>query len=232
MNAITPIDFAERPILSPLSWEGDRAVIAKAFVAAQRAMDGIKKAASNPAFKTKYADLSHVVEGVVPALNEQGIGVMQFPSYDGDFVAVTTTLLHESGASVTGTLHLRPSKGDPQGCGSAITYARRYGLLAITGCAPEDDDGHAASGPSRRDPVPSMKDKALALLRGASADRGLLKEAYEKNKPGWKAALSREDYAEIVAEVSRLVEALPKDEPPPPPAEDFGIGADDIPDFG
>lgn len=140
MNAQT-----DTPTPSALSWEGDRAPLAKAFVAAQKAMEGIKKAASNPAFKSRYADLAHVVEGVTPALNAAGVGVMQFPSYDGDLVGVTTTLLHESGASVTATLHLRPTKNDPQGCGSAITYARRYALLAITGCAPEDDDGNAAS---------------------------------------------------------------------------------------
>lgn len=143
MNALSPIEAA--PILTPLVWEGERAPLAKAFVAAQKAMEAIKKAATNPHFQSKYADLAHVVEGVVPALNEAGVGVMQFPTYDGALVGVTTTLLHESGSSVTATLHLRPTKAGPQGCGSAITYARRYALLAITGCAPEDDDGNAAS---------------------------------------------------------------------------------------
>ena len=131
-------------------WEGERAPFAKAFVAAQMATEAVKKAATNPAFKSKYADLSEVVEAVVPALNKAGIGVMQFPSYDGELVGVTTVLLHESGASVTGTLHLRPSKSDPQGVGSAVTYGRRYSLLAMTGAAPEDDDGNSASGPRQQ----------------------------------------------------------------------------------
>lgn len=156
MNALSPIEAAGRPILTPLEWDGDKAPLAKAFVAAQKVMEGIKKAATNPAFKSKYADLAQVVEGVVPALNGAGVGVMQFPSYDGDLVGVTTTLLHESGSSVTATLHLRPTKSDPQGCGSAITYARRYALLAITGCAPEDDDGNAAS-TRHREPAPEPK---------------------------------------------------------------------------
>jgi hypothetical protein len=130
-----------------VTWEGERAPFAKAFVAAQMATEAVKKAATNPAFKSKYADLSEVVEAVVPALNKAGIGVMQFPSYDGELVGVTTVLMHESGATVTGTLHLRPSKSDPQGVGSAVTYARRYSLLAMTGAAPEDDDGNSASGP-------------------------------------------------------------------------------------
>lgn len=137
--------MSEAPTLSPLVWDGERAPLAKALVAAQKATESVKKAATNPAFKSKYADLAHVVEAVVPALNEAGVAVIQSPSSDGSLVAVTTVLLHESGASVTGVLHLRPTKNDPQGVGSAITYARRYALLAMSGAAPEDDDGNAAS---------------------------------------------------------------------------------------
>lgn len=133
-----------------LIWEGDRAPLAKAFVTAQKAMEAVKKAATNPAFRTKYADLSEVVEAVVPALNAAGVGVIQNAANDGDFVSVATTLLHESGSSVTSMLRLRPSKTDPQGVGSAITYGRRYSLLAMTGAAPEDDDGNSASGPRQQ----------------------------------------------------------------------------------
>lgn len=83
------------------------------------------------------------------------------------------------------------------------------------------------------EPAPSLEEKALNLLRGAAGDRGLLKEAWEKNKDAWKAMLDRTAYARLIAEVSRLVEALPKDEPPPPPpsaAEEFGLD-DHIPEF-
>lgn len=148
--------MSEAPTLAALVWDGERAPLAKALVAAQKATESVKKAASNPAFKSKYADLAHVVEGVVPALNTAGVSVMQSPAFDGDLVSVTTTLIHESGSMVSGTLHLRPSKLDPQGVGSAITYARRYALLAMTGAAPEDDDGNAASGPIR-EPRPEPK---------------------------------------------------------------------------
>jgi hypothetical protein len=149
--------MSEAPTLSPLEWEGDRAPFAKAFVAAQRATEAVKKANTNPAFKSKYADLAGVVEAVVPALNANGIGVLQYPAFDGDLVSVTTELLHESGASVRSTLKMRPTKNDPQGEGSAITYARRYSLLAMTGAAPEDDDGQAASRPSQNNDRPEPK---------------------------------------------------------------------------
>ena len=150
-----------------LTWEGDRAPLAKAFVAAQKATEAVKKASTNPAFKSRYADLAAVVEAVIPALNASGIAVIQSPSFDGDLVSVTTTLIHESGSSVSGTLSMRPTKMDPQGVGSAVTYARRYALLAMTGAAPEDDDGQAASAPSNdRANAPSKpitQDQADAL---------------------------------------------------------------------
>jgi len=141
-NAASPVTQLTTPV-----WEGDRAPLAKALVAAQKATEAVKKASTNPAFKAKYADLAVVVEAVVPALNSSGVSVLQFPGFDGEMVSVATTLLHESGSSVTATLHIRPSKLDAQGVGSAITYARRYSLMAMTGAAPEDDDGNAASGP-------------------------------------------------------------------------------------
>lgn len=177
--------------LSNLLWDGERAPLAKALVAAQKATESIKKAASNPAFKSKYADLAHVVEGVIPALNGAGVAVIQSPAFDGEMVAVETVFLHESGSSVSGTLRLRPSKTDPQGIGSATTYARRYSLLAMTGTAPEDDDGNAASGPrepSQERPEPKRAevkpptlaeraDRLAATLKGVtSADD--LRKAY------------------------------------------------------
>jgi hypothetical protein len=171
-----------------VTWDGDRAPFAKAFIAAQKATESIKKAASNPAFRSKYADLAHVVEGVVPALNASGIGVLQFPAFDGEMVSITTTFIHESGSSVTSVLRLRPSKTDPQGVGSATTYGRRYALLAMTGAAPEDDDGNAASGPREERPEPKRAehkpptlaeraDRLEATLKGVKT-AAELKKAY------------------------------------------------------
>jgi hypothetical protein len=184
-------------------WDGDKATFAKAFVTAQKGMESVKKAATNPAFKTKYADLSEVVEAVVPALNAAGIGVMQFPAFTGDMVSVTTVFLHESGASVTGTLDLRPPKSDPQGIGSAVTYGRRYSLLAMTGAAPEDDDGNASSGPRqdyRRDESPRRSPAVVA------AESALVMCQSAEDVAGWEAknkavleTMSKEDRATVLA---------------------------------
>lgn len=149
-------------------WEGDKATFAKAFIVAQKAMESIKKGTKNEHFKTKYADLAEVASSVIPPLNDAGIGVLQFPAFDGETVTITTTFLHESGSSVTGVLNLRPSKNDPQGIGSATTYGRRYSLLAMTGTAPEDDDGHAASGP-RQEPQRREPSRPTALVAAEAA---------------------------------------------------------------
>lgn len=159
-------------------WEGDIAPFAKAIVAAQKATEAVYKSATNPAFKSKYADLAAVVEAVYPALNDNGIAVLQGAHYDGEFLSVETVLLHESGARVSSTLAVRPSKSDPQGLGSATTYARRYSLLAMTGAAPEDDDGNAASGPreaATSKPVKTISQNAAddleALLEMTGTDK-------------------------------------------------------------
>lgn len=135
--------------------------IAKALPKAQAAMGEVFKAADNPHFKTKYASLAAVVDAVVPALNAHGLAVMQPATTRDGKVRITTILLHESGQWMRSTLELQPSKTDPQGVGSAITYGRRYALQAVTGVAPEDDDGNAGSNVAsqrqpKREPVPQV----------------------------------------------------------------------------
>lgn len=216
----TAAEFArqdlEDEVITNVQWEGDRVPLAKALVAAQKASEAVKKANTNPAFKSKYADLAAVVEAVVPALNAAGVAVIQFPSYDGRMVNVTTTLIHESGSAVTSELALLPSKGDPQGIGSAVTYARRYALLAMTGAAPEDDDGNAASGPrsepvetKRADPKPptlsERADRLESTLKGI-ATKDQLAKAY-KLASGLLGELDQKD-PERLAEINALYERL------------------------
>jgi ERF superfamily. len=127
------------------TWSAERSALAKAMAKAQGELGPVLKDKTNPAFRSKYADLGAVLEAILPALNRAGLSLIQSPSYDGSLVGVTTVLLHESGEWMEATLHMKPVKMDPQGIGSCITYARRYAALAIAGAAPEDDDGNAAS---------------------------------------------------------------------------------------
>ncbi|CAB3654354.1 hypothetical protein LMG26685_02920 [Achromobacter mucicolens] len=121
--------------------------IAPALLAAQKATEFAKKDATNPHFKNKYADLPAVIEAVKPALNAAGIVYIQTASpSDDNRLHLTTMLMHESGEWISDTLVMPLPKQDPQGYGSAMTYARRYALAAITGVYQDDDDGNAASG--------------------------------------------------------------------------------------
>ncbi len=95
--------------------------------------------------KTKYADLASCWESCRAALAKHGVAVIQIPSADGPKVTVRTILGHKGGQQIAGDLTMTATGGTPQQIGSAITYARRYGLCAMVGIAPEDDDGHAAS---------------------------------------------------------------------------------------
>jgi hypothetical protein len=119
--------------------------IASALVKAQQAFGPALKTSTNPHFKSRYADLSACIEAVIDGLNENGIMLMQ-PTHECESgVTVETVFLHESGEQISaGKLHVPAAKNDPQGYGSALTYARRYSLMAACGIAPEDDDGHAA----------------------------------------------------------------------------------------
>ena len=120
--------------------------IAPAFIAAKRAFGPALKDKTNPAYRSKYADLGACLEAVDGALLDNGIALYQETSEDPTGVIVETVLLHESGEILRcGKLHVPAVKQDPQGYGSALTYARRYSIMAACGIAPEDDDGNAAS---------------------------------------------------------------------------------------
>lgn len=144
-------------ILNGIEFNGDTAKLFPAFLKAQQEMEPLRKNSVNPAFRNKYADLGALLEAVLPALHANGFGLMQPPHSDGALVEVETILLHESGGFIRSILGLRPTKADPQGVGSAVTYARRYALQGLAGIAPEDDDGAAASRPRQEAPKADTK---------------------------------------------------------------------------
>jgi hypothetical protein len=122
--------------------------IATALVKAQKAFGPALKTSTNPHFKSRYADLSNCVEAVIDALNDNGIYLMQKCYENQNGVTVETMFIHESGEMIEcGILSVPATKMDAQGYGSALTYARRYSLMAACGIAPEDDDGNNASRP-------------------------------------------------------------------------------------
>lgn len=124
------------------------AALAKAMPKVKTAlMDSV-----NPFFKSKYADLGAVLDAVKEALEANNLCAPQFPDHLGQEPALTTMLIHESGQWMSGTypLMVTDKEHTPQGYGSALTYARRYGLSAVLGViADTDDDGNAASKPAK-----------------------------------------------------------------------------------
>lgn len=152
--------------------------IATALAKAQAEMGKALKDSVNPAFRSKYADLGNVMDACLPALNKHGIAVIQpFHTDDLGNRFVKTVFIHESGETLDCAIPLIVSKADMQGLGSATTYARRYGLMAMAGIAPEDDDGNAAAaaapkkGDATQDLVQTIYDAARDALRpGASPD--------------------------------------------------------------
>lgn len=118
--------------------------IAGALSKAQSEMTGAKKGADNPFFKSKYSDLSMVIEAISEPFANNGLCFVQGAEFDENKIAVTTRIIHSSGQWIESVTYLPPTKNDAQGYGSAITYAKRYGLQAIAGVPSIDDDGNEA----------------------------------------------------------------------------------------
>ena len=140
--------------------------LATAMAKAQGQIKTALKDSKNPHFKSSYADLTSVWDACREALTKNGFSVIQRTDFEaGGEVWLETMLLHSSGEHVSSRYPLRPLKQDPQGYGSAITYARRYCLAAIVGVvADEDDDGNAAS-QRNGNHAPPQEDTGLAAAK-------------------------------------------------------------------
>lgn len=133
----------------------------KALLSFQTKVENIKKDSANPFFKSKYASLSNIQDEIKLPLSECGLCYMQMP--DGD-EGLTTIVIHaESGEYVESTYNIHAAKKDPQGIGSAITYARRYALCAALGLNVEDDDGNAGTKAKQDEEKKKSEDLANAM---------------------------------------------------------------------
>ena len=136
--------------------------IIPAFIAFQSDMPSVPKDGNNPHFKSKYATLGAITEATRPHLAKHGLGFMQWMSNREGLQLIVTRIMHTSGQWMEDEGYiLNPTKNDPQGMGSAVTYARRYTLGASLGIITEDDDdGNRASEPApvkKLAPVPKAE---------------------------------------------------------------------------
>jgi hypothetical protein len=142
------------------------ASLAAALVKAQAKIEGATKDKTNPHYKSKYADLSSVVEAIKKPATDNGLTWTQIMHPAENAAAVETIILHSSGEWLScGAISVPVTKSDAQGYGSALTYARRYSLSAAFGVAPEDDDGNAAAAAAPKlavTPTAGAKDRLTA----------------------------------------------------------------------
>lgn len=182
--------------------------LAAALAKAQAGMKPAVKNAKNPFFKSNYATLDSVLDSLKKPLSDNGLSVCQIPTGGG----LVTVLLHSSGQWVAGCLPLHAEKETPQAFGSAITYARRYALGAITGLATEeDDDGEAAmdqhrkappkakSEPKPEPPKESATSRALAALEKIDDGISLVEWRVKLNKAVAIGRFTQEEVAELEA---------------------------------
>ena len=127
--------------------------ITPALIKAQSEFAPAVKAKVNPHFKSKYVPLDAVLDAIAEPLRANGIAILQQTDIQDARTVLLTRLVHESGEWIAGKYPVHPVKADPQGEGSALTYARRYALMALVGIAPEDDDGNAAVKAANRETV-------------------------------------------------------------------------------
>ena len=149
--------------------------IYSALCAAQQEFGQVTKGSTNPAFKSKYADLADVANVVIPTLSRHGVAVLHYMAGE-NLNAMRTEFVHAiSETSVSCDVPLIVDKNNMQGMKSATTYAKRIGLESLSGIAPEDDDGNAAvkAAPAPRQQAKPAPDRSDA----AEKAKGYLSEA-------------------------------------------------------
>jgi hypothetical protein len=174
--------------------------LATALCKFQGAVETIRKNEVNPFFKSKYASLADILNVIRQPLADNGLSFVQFPK--GKY-GLETMLMHTSGEWLSESYEMEPSKHDPQGAGSVITYQRRYALGAILGLNIDVDDD--ANGASEKDEITIQQlGYAEELVRKSTLDDDKKERAYK--------ALGNKDLslAEYTAIVNKLKDNQPK----------------------
>lgn len=180
--------------------------IAPALLAAQKLMGAAIKGSKNQYFKSSYADLGAVLEACKELLNQHGVVILQPHGRDDLGTYVETLLLHESGEFVASLTPVIFSKeGDPQAQGSAITYARRYGLQSLLSMPAEDDDGEKAM--TRNKKNTPFQEKLESSVPKAVTETKVVPEISKVSQTG-----NPSDKTEVVSEKPRTTFRKPKNE--------------------
>lgn len=152
------------------------------FAALSKAQGEIKAAqkdSANPFFKSRYADLSSVMEACREALSKNGLAILQTPIItSGGTYQLMSTLGHSSGQWMKSICPLLMAKNDAQSFGAATTYMRRFALAAMVGVCPEDDDGEKEREKAEREEKKRAAEPRPTLLQ-VNEITSILKECSE-----------------------------------------------------
>lgn len=162
----------------------EKSTLWSALLRVQSAVRTVKRDATNPHFKSKYTTLEAVYSVLRQPMAEAGLVLTQMPRniQDGNLELVTRITHVESGEALENSLHIPVIRLDPQGLGSAITYACRYGLMPMLALAPsDDDDGEFTRKSAKRvapdgSEVPSMEEAVEACEESIMAIKDAIKE--------------------------------------------------------
>lgn len=182
--------------------------IAKAIIAIQKNLKPLVRTSNNDEYGSKYTPLHEVMTQVLAVLNKHKIGVMQPPTVIDGQAGLLTILIHESGASYQSATKLALTKIDPQSHGSAITYLRRYALMAMLGLTSEedDDDGNKASGIQLK-PTDDQLDQIKSLCMAMKYPTKQIAAEVWKIKTRDHAILTIRNLTKMVSERVRDIEA-------------------------
>lgn len=173
--------------------------ISEALVKAQNQFKPVAKDSENPFFKSSYADLSSILNSVMPVLTANGLAVSQPMRVENGVTILCTKLIHSSGEQMISEMIL-PPHNDPQKYGSLITYYKRYQLQAMLGIstADEDDDANKVSQPQRNTMTPreyQTNDKPASEKQ---------KDLVKKNYPGLDVTnLSMKKASELIQALNK-----------------------------
>ncbi len=179
--------------------------------------------AKGAGYKYDYASLDKITPLILGKLAEVGIAYTAAPDLTEIGFGLRAKLVHESGDEFGGFYPLGNPNNPAQAIGAAITYARRYALLALTGVAPggEDDDGASATEAQAKAPevqsaapkkataasvkaeIKAIIDGSEGLLDGADANSILSKLTNDKPSNEWTVD-------DLTAGKAKLVELLEK----------------------
>lgn len=185
--------------------------LTKALLAVQQSLDAVAKSGQNAHLKSRYATLPDVLDELLPKCHEAGLVVLQ-RTLDNESIGVLkleTLVIHaESSETLAMVTPMPVPQTSAQAYGSALTYARRYALMALFGMKAEDDDGHTASNPARfeaitQPTVATGRTPSSAYQQNYQAAPARIANGYTRNGGGATGS-GREN--------TRIRETVPEDE--------------------